>query len=119
MVQIRKSVVTVDEIIEESGKEVSKRTAKVIAAAVVKNPLAGKPLVSDLTELELMSVEVTQYLADKAMAALASVGLKPSDVTGYGKVTNGIFLNENRIFGICKLKQDGSISINTGESIAE
>lgn len=41
------------------------------------------------------------------------------DVTGYGKVTNGIFLNENRIFGICKLKQDGSISINTGESIAE
>jgi hypothetical protein len=85
MAQIRKSVVTVDEIIEESGKAVTKRIVKVIAAAVVKNPLAGKPLVADLTELELMSAEITQFLSEKAMAALSSIGLKPSDVTGYGK----------------------------------
>lgn len=85
MAQIRKSVVTVDEIIEESGKAVTKRIVKVVAAAVVNNPLAGKPLVADLTELELMSAEITQYLSEKAMAALSSIGLKPSDVTGYGK----------------------------------
>lgn len=29
------------------------------------------------------------------------------DVEGHGKVTDGIFLNENRIFGICKPKTDG------------
>lgn len=31
-------------------------------------------------------------------------------ISGYGKVSNGVFLNENRIFGICKHKENGSIN---------
>jgi len=31
-------------------------------------------------------------------------------IGNYGKISNGVFLNESRIFGICKLKQDGSIN---------
>jgi hypothetical protein len=85
MAHIRKTVVTVEEITRESGKEVSPPTVKVVAAAVVHNPLAGQPLVADLTELELMSAEVTEFLAKKALAALGALGLKPSDVRGYGK----------------------------------
>lgn len=85
MVKIRKTVVSLEEIIRESGKEVSPPTVKVIAAAVVTNPLAGKPLVQDLTELELMSAEVTECLSQKALAALQAVGLSASDVRGYGK----------------------------------
>lgn len=85
MAQIRKTVVTVEEINIESGKQVSPPTVKVVAAAVVTNPLAGKPLVQDLTQLELMSAEVTEYLSQKALAALSAIGLKPSDVRGYGK----------------------------------
>jgi len=30
------------------------------------------------------------------------------DVTGVGKVKKGIFLNEDRLFGICKLKNDST-----------
>jgi co-chaperonin GroES (HSP10) len=29
------------------------------------------------------------------------------DIDGYGKVVKGVFLNENRVFGICKLKDEG------------
>ena len=32
------------------------------------------------------------------------------DISGYGKISSGIFLNENRIFGICKQKQNGDIN---------
>ena len=85
MAQIRKTVVTVEEITRESGQAVNPPTVKVIAAAVVTNPLAGKALVKDLTELELMSAEVTEYLSKKAIAALGAIGLSASDVRGYGK----------------------------------
>ena len=85
MAQIRKTVVTVEEITQESGQAVNPSTVKVIAAAVVTNPLAGKALVKDLTELELMSAEVTEYLSKKAIAALGAIGLSASDVRGYGK----------------------------------
>ena len=53
---------------------------KVIAAAVVTNPLAGKALVQDLTELEMMSIEVTAILADRAVKALEALGLSASDI---------------------------------------
>ncbi len=85
MAQIRKTVVTVEEITRESGQAVNPPTVKVVAAAVVTNPLAGKALVKDLTELELMSAEVTEYLSKKAIAALGAIGLSASDVRGYGK----------------------------------
>jgi len=32
------------------------------------------------------------------------------DISEYGKISSGIFLNENRIFGICKQKQNGDIN---------
>ena len=85
MAQIRSVVVTVQETLQESGAPVVPATVKVIAAAVVTNPLAGKPLVADLTELELMSIEVTEVLAKRAVAALGALGLNAADVRGYGK----------------------------------
>lgn len=85
MTDIRLLHVTTQETLTESGKAVAHPTVKVVATAVVTNPLAGRPLVPDLTELELMSAEVTTILAAKALAALAAVGLSPADVRGYGK----------------------------------
>jgi cellobiose-specific phosphotransferase system component IIB len=35
------------------------------------------------------------------------------DIEGYGKIKKGVFLNESRIFGICKLKHE-STEINPG-----
>lgn len=34
------------------------------------------------------------------------------DVQGYGKLNQGIFLNENRLFGICKKTDDSTKSIS-------
>lgn len=34
-------------------------------------------------------------------------------IKGHGIVGNGVFLNENRIFGICKLKKDDSTTTDT------
>lgn len=85
MPNIRTIHVTTQEILTESGQPVNPPTVKVIATAVVKNPLAGKSLVKDLTELELMSAEVTTILADKAVKALGALGLSASEVRGYGK----------------------------------
>jgi hypothetical protein len=73
------------ETLTESGKAVEHPTVKAVATAVVKNPLAGRPLAADLTELELMSADITAILTEKALAALAAVGISPSDVSGYGK----------------------------------
>ncbi len=85
MTQIRLIHVTTQETLRESGQDVNPPTVKVIATAVVTNPLAGKPLVADLTELELMSADVTAVLSAKAVAAIESLGLTPSDIRGYGK----------------------------------
>lgn len=41
------------------------------------------------------------------------------DISGYGKINNAVFLNESRIFGICKPKQDGSIDTISGESSSQ
>ena len=85
MANIRTIHVTTQEILTESGQPVNPPTVKVIATAVVKNPLAGKPLVKDLSELELMSAEVTALLSEKAVKALGALGLSANDVRGYGK----------------------------------
>lgn len=85
MTEIRSIVVSTQETLRESGTSVSPATVKVIAAAVVTNPLAGKALVQDLTELEMMSIEVTAILADRAVKALEALGLGAADIRGYGK----------------------------------
>lgn len=41
------------------------------------------------------------------------------DISGHGKISNAVFLNESRIFGICKPKQDGSIDTDSGESSSQ
>ena len=84
MTEIRSIVVSTQETLRESGTSVSPATVKVIAAAVVTNPLAGKALVQDLTELEMMSIEVTAILADRAVKALEALGLSAADIRGYG-----------------------------------
>jgi hypothetical protein len=85
MANIRAIHVTTSNTLTESGQAVAKPIVKVMASAVVSNPLAGKPLVADLTELELMSAEVTEVLAKTAVKHLEALGLSASDVTGYGK----------------------------------
>ena len=50
MVDMRGMSVTLTEVHREAGAAVSPPTRKVVAAAVVTNPLAGKPLAADLGE---------------------------------------------------------------------
>ncbi len=85
MVDIRVVSVTLTEVHAEAGAPVSPPTRKVIAAAVVSNPLAGKPLVADLGVLEEMSAEVSAVLVQRALEVLASAGVTPDQVRGYGK----------------------------------
>ena len=85
MADIRLITVTTHETLTESGRQVAHPTVKAVATAVVANPLAGKPLAADLSALEAMSAEVTTILVQRALAALAALGLSPADVSGYGK----------------------------------
>ena len=85
MADIRVLSVTLTEVHSEAGRAVSPPTRKVIAAAVVANPLAGKPLVADLSALEEMSADVTGILVQRALEVLASAGVTPDQVRGYGK----------------------------------
>lgn len=85
MPNIRAIHVTTQETLTESGKPVAHPVVKVIAAAVVKNEFAGRPLEQDLTPLELMSAEVTAILAEKAIKAIEAQGFTANDVRGYGK----------------------------------
>ncbi len=79
--QIRKFVVTVEDIKAESGREVGRTVRRAVASAVISNPLAGKPG-ADLGELEAMGAEISGQLAERALAAL---GVANSEVTAYGK----------------------------------
>ena len=85
MTKIRSIVVSTQETLRESGAEVNPATVKVIAAAVVTNPLAGKALVQDLTELEMMSIEVTAILADRAVMEQKALKSLRFNIRGYGK----------------------------------
>jgi Amino acid synthesis len=79
-VEIRKIIVQVEETRREAGQAVDPPTVKVVAAAVVRNPLAGR-YVEDLGELETLGAEVAAVLAERGMAALSP----GSRVTAYGK----------------------------------
>lgn len=78
--KVRKVVVRVEETLEEAGRPAHPPSVKVVAAAVVANPLAGG-YAEDLAELETLGAEVAALLAERATAAL------PGDaaVTAYGK----------------------------------
>lgn len=69
----------------EAGAVVDPPTVIATAALAVRNPLAGRGRVDDLAELEALGREAATLLVERALAALASVGLGPADVRGYGK----------------------------------
>jgi hypothetical protein len=80
-VQIRKFVVTSEEMLAEQGREVGRTVRRAVCSAVIANPMAGRSE-SDLSELERMGAEISGQLAERALAALA---VAPGDVSAYGK----------------------------------
>lgn len=83
--QIRSITIVLQEVHREAGVPVDPPTQKVIAAATVSNPLAGQPLAEDLAALEHLGAEVSAVLAQRALEVLASAGISPGQVRGYGK----------------------------------
>ena len=79
--QIRKFVVTSEEIKAESGRAVNRTVRRAVASAVIVNPFADSPG-ADLGELESMGADISGQLAEKALAAL---GVAANEVTAYGK----------------------------------
>jgi hypothetical protein len=82
---VRIIVSTVQQTLEEAGAAVDPPTAVATAAIAVRNPLAGRGRVDDLTVLEALGRDAAELLVGRALAALASIGLGPSEVRGYGK----------------------------------
>jgi hypothetical protein len=78
---IRKVVVVVEETEREMGKAVTPPTRKAVAAAVIKNPCAGR-FVDNLEPLMAIGEELGGYLGQRAVAAL---GVAPSQIESYGK----------------------------------
>jgi len=78
--EVRKVVVQVEETLREVEREARSPSVKVVAAAVVRNPLAGG-YVEDLDELEALGAEVATLLVERAVAALGP----DVAVTAYGK----------------------------------
>jgi hypothetical protein len=78
---IRKIIVTVDEVHSEQGQPVTPPTRRAAALAVIANPLAGK-FEEDLTALMDIGEELGKLLGERAVAAL---GINPSQVESYGK----------------------------------
>jgi hypothetical protein len=77
----RKIVVLIEETRNEAGRDVEPPTRKAVAAAVVDNPLAGRPN-EDLAVLEQLGADLGGLLAARAVEAL---GVEPEGVTAYGK----------------------------------
>lgn len=82
---VRVVSVTLTETHREAGAVVDPPTRQVVAAAAITNPLAGEPLAQDLTVLEELGAEVAAYLVERALQVLASAGITPDQVRGYGK----------------------------------
>ena len=85
MLDIRIVSVTLTEVHREAGESVDPPTCKVVAAAAVANPLAGRPGEADLSVLEELGAEVAGYLVERAVAVLGSAGIAADAVRGYGK----------------------------------
>ncbi len=80
-VLLRKVVVVTDETYIEMGNELGRPVRKSAAAAVIKNPFAGR-YVEDLSVLIEAGDFLGGYLAKKAREAL---GITPDAVENYGK----------------------------------
>ncbi len=77
---IRQIVLIDQEVRSEGGRTVDRPTRRVAAAAVLRNPFAGKPAIDDFSQLVDMSVQCGEMLTARVLAALD--GHKP---IGYGK----------------------------------
>ena len=77
---IRQIVLLDQEIRSEGGRSLARPSRRVAAAAVLENPLAGKPPADDLAPLVKISLQAGELLTARALGALAP--LKPR---GYGK----------------------------------
>lgn len=82
---VRIVVASVQQTLAEAGAPVDPPTTVATAAIAVWNPLAGRGRVEDLGELEALGREAAALLVERALAALASVGVGPAEVRGYGK----------------------------------
>ncbi|MCJ7710510.1 MAG: amino acid synthesis family protein, partial [Chloroflexi bacterium] len=82
---VRVIVSAVQQTLVEAGAEVDPPTTVATTAIAVRNPLAGRGRVEDLGELEALGREAAGLLVERALAVLASVGLLPAAVRGYGK----------------------------------
>ncbi|MGL6280087.1 MAG: amino acid synthesis family protein [Gaiella sp.] len=71
---------SVDETLVEGGRAVDGPARKVVVAAVVRNPVAGR-FVDDLAELEALGAEIAELLARRAVALLGP----DAAVSAYGK----------------------------------
>jgi len=79
--EIRKIVVAVEETRSEMGKAVNPPTRKAVAAAVIRNPFAGR-YADDLEDLMAIGEELGALLGERAVAAL---GVAPGKIESYGK----------------------------------
>ena len=82
---VRIIVATTQQTLLEAGAAVDPPTTIAVAAIAVRDPLAGRGRVDDLSELEELGRAAGALLVERALAALASVGLSAADVRGYGK----------------------------------
>ena len=79
--QVRKVIVQREETRSEAGRDLAAPTVKVVAAAVIENPLAGG-FSEDLSALEEIGAEVAALLVEEALRA---GGDRAGEVSAYGK----------------------------------
>ena len=79
--EIRKIVIQIEELHREIGQEIDPPARKATAAAVFKNPHAGK-YVDDLSAFHDISAQIGGLMARRAVEAL---GVAPADIQSYGK----------------------------------
>lgn len=78
---IRKLIVTVDEVHREMGRDVQPPTRRAVAVAVVANPYAGR-YAESLDELTAIGEELGGLLGERCVRAL---GIAPDAAESYGK----------------------------------
>ena len=77
---VRTISTTVTQTLTEAGRPLDAPTTMAVATAVVRNPLAGRGVVDDLSELVVLGSGVAAMLVDQCLAALSAPGLEPSHV---------------------------------------
>ena len=81
--EIRRIVIQVEETHSVAGHPLASPTRKVVAAAIIRNPFAGR-YVEDVEPLQAMGAEIAGILAERAAAALHTAA-PDAKVTAYGK----------------------------------